>query len=175
MESSAVPQLPDVMLHDLDGQAVGIGDLGATGPLVVVFAANHCKYVSHVEDEVGRVAAEYSRRGVNFVAICSSDLEQYPEDSTTQLRYQAERAGWRFPYLLDRDKVAAAAFGAAITPDVFVFDTEGHLVYRGAIDGSGPGNQIPVDGSALRNCLDALLAGEPQPTSGLRTIGCSIW
>ncbi|MDQ1246511.1 MAG: hypothetical protein QG597_879 [Actinomycetota bacterium] len=166
--------LPDLTLSDLAGTPTSLRALSPNGPLVVVFAANHCKYVSNIEAELGQVANEYARRGVTVVAICSSDAGTYPEDTIAGLTAQAARAGWEFPYLLDPEQRAVDAFDAACTPDIFVFTGGAELAYRGAFDASTPGNGAVVDGAELRRALDLVLEGAPVPPSSVRMIGCSI-
>jgi hypothetical protein len=87
---------------------------------------------------------------------------------------QAERQGWRFPYLVDPSQAVAKAFQAACTPDLFLFDADHKLVYRGQLDGSRPGSALPLDGRDLRAAISALLAGQPLPEEQIASIGCNI-
>ena len=111
---------------------------------------------------------------MKFVTICSNDVAAYPDDDVDGLREQAARAGWAFPYLIDRDQVVAKLFGAACTPDFFVYDISGNLGYRGAFDGSTPGNDVAVTGSDLRNAIELLRATKPVPEPQRPSMGCSI-
>lgn len=166
---------PPFTLRTVDGELLSIADLDEAPVLVVAFVCNHCPYVRHVEDELGRIAAEYSARGVAFVGICPSDAQQYPDDAPEHLAEQAERAGWTFPYLVDEDQQVTAAYQAACTPDVFVYDGDRRLVYRGAIDESSPGReQVPVTGELLRQALDHALRDEEVPGPHVPSMGCSI-
>ena len=79
-----------------------------------------------------------------------------------------------FPYLFDETQAVAKAYRAACTPDLFVFDAERKLVYRGQFDGARPGNDVPVTGRDLRAALDAVLAGKPVPEPQLPSLGCNI-
>lgn len=162
---------PDFDLPTVDGGKVALDDLDS--PVVcVMFVCNHCPYVQHVEDELGRLSDEVD--GVDFVAICSNDTEQYPDDGPDGLREQAERAGWNFPYAIDADSSVARAYNAACTPDFFVYGPERELVYRGAMDASSPGNDEPNDGADLRNALRKAKAGEPVAEPHRPSMGCSI-
>lgn len=166
--------LPNLELPDLDGDPVSLVELRGDGVLAVVFACNHCPYVKHVEDEIGRVAADFDQRDVSFAAICSNDVGEYPDDDVAGLRNQAGRAGWRFPYLVDSDQSAALAFRAACTPDFFVFDRRGVLAYRGALDESSPGNGLPRNGHLLRQALILTISGQPVPEPHRSAMGCNI-
>ena len=177
VHSSQVPlgtALPDQTLPDLNDQLHNTLELRGAGVLVVVFSANHCPYVQHVEAALGQLAADYAEAAVTFVAICSNDVTTHPDDDITGLTEQAQRAGWQFPYLIDTDQFVAKEFGAVCTPDFFVYDINGKLGYRGAFDESSPGNGKPVTGADLRAALDLLLAAAPVPEPQRPSMGCSI-
>lgn len=166
--------LANLELPDLDGDPVSLVELRGPGVLVVVFACNHCPYVRHVEDEIGRIAADFDERDVSFAAICSNDVGEYPDDGVAGLRNQAGRAGWHFPYLVDSDQSAALTLRAACTPDFFVFDRQGLLAYRGALDESSPGNELPLNGHLLRQALILTISGQPVPEPHRPAMGCNI-
>jgi len=162
---------PDFELPTIDGGKVALADL--TQPVVcVMFLCNHCPYVQHVEGELGDIASGFD--DVALVGICSNDPVAYPDDGPEGLRDQAERAGWDFPYAADADSSVGRAYGAACTPDFFVYGPDRELVYRGAMDASSPGNDEPNDGSDLRDALRLTLAGEPVPEPHRPSMGCSI-
>lgn len=163
--------IPDFDLPDLSGGRIRSGDL-AGAPALVAFVCNHCPYVRHVEAALGSLAARHPQ--VRIVAICTNDAEAYPDDAPEHLREQAERAGWDFPYLLDTEQDVGRAFGAVCTPDLFVYDASGELAYRGAMDGSTPGNGVPVTGDLLDAALSRIEAGEPVPEPHRPSMGCSI-
>ncbi len=164
---------PDFTLPDLDGRTISREDLDGDA-LLVMFLCNHCPYVRHVEDVLGGLVAEYQDRGLDAVAICSNDAEQYPDDAPDGLAAQKERAGFTFPYLVDETQEVGRAYRAACTPDFFLFDEEHRLVWRGRMDAATPGNDVPVTGEELRAALDAVLAGEPAPDEQHPSMGCSI-
>jgi hypothetical protein len=124
--------------------------------------SRHCPYVKHVQSQLGRLAAEYAERGVAVVGICSNDVARYPDDAPDGLARQIEEAGFTFPYLVDESQEVAHAYGAACTPDFFVFDGDRRLVYRGQMDGSRPGSGVPVTGEDLRAAA---------PPSGSSSVG----
>ena len=174
VESSVdtIDRLPDVTLPDLDGTAVELVALAAGRPLVVAFACNHCPYVRWVESGLGSLAGR--RKDAAWVAICSNDVVAYPDDDVPGLREQAERASWGFPYLVDSTQQVARTFGAVCTPDFFVFDASGRLVYRGAMDDARPNMEPIVDGKYLEMAIDAAKAGGVIAGLGRPSLGCGI-
>ena len=96
--------------------------------MVIVFACNHCPYVVHIRDSLGRLASEYLAKGISFVAINSNDFAQYPEDAPGKMPAFAQAGGWTFPYLIDASQAVAHAWHAACTPDIFVISQDGKLV-----------------------------------------------
>lgn len=165
--------LPAFALPDLDGRTWTQADL-VGAPSVVAFVCPHCPYVKHLEARFGEVAADLTARGARVVAVQSNDVDAYPQDGPEGMRAQAAANGWSFPYLRDEDQAAAAAFRAACTPDLFVYDAEGRLAYRGQFDDSRPGNDRPVTGADLVAAVDALLAGTPVAADQIPSIGCNI-
>ncbi|MCI0689011.1 MAG: thioredoxin family protein [Sporichthyaceae bacterium] len=161
-------------LPTLDGDKVGLSDFDGAPGLLVAFLCNHCPYVRHQEAVVGPVLAGYAERGLGVVGVCSNDTDAYPDDRPDQLRAQAARAGWTFPYLLDTEQDAAAAYRAACTPDYFLYDASLRLAYRGAFDYSTPGNGRPVTGELLSAAVDNVLAGTAVPEPHQPSLGCSL-
>ncbi len=164
---------PTFDLPTVDGGRVALDDLTAR-VLLVMFVCNHCPYVQHVEDELGRLAAEFANDDLAIVAICSNDVEAYPDDSPDHLREQAARAGWTFPYAVDETQEVARAYNAACTPDFFVYGPERTLAYRGALDESSPRNDKPLTGELLRGALEQVLAGAAVPEPHIPSMGCGI-
>lgn len=171
---------PAFELEDVvSGKAVGRDDAAAgMKGLLVMFICVHCPYVKHVEAELARVGVDYEGK-IGIVAISSNDVVAYPQDSPEEMKKQAERLGFRFPYLYDETQEVAREYDAACTPDIFLFDEEMKLVYRGQLDDSRPrrgdyGNDIPVTGKDLRAALDAVIA-DKRPDSNQRfAVGCNI-
>ncbi len=173
-------EAPAFELKDVvSGKAVGRDDvLEDRRGLLVMFVCVHCPYVKHIEAELGRIGADFGEQ-IGIVAIQPNDIAQYPEDGPDGMRAQAERLGWKFPYLLDETQEIARSYDAVCTPDLFLFDGEARLVYRGQLDGSRPrrkdsGNDLPVTGQDLRAAIAAVLAGEPPAAEQQAGIGCSI-
>ena len=171
-------EAPDFSLPDPSGRLVSLADFEAKKALVVMFLSNHCPFVKHVADELAQMARDYEAKGVGFVAINANDVEKYPADAPPKMVEEAKLRGYIFPYLYDESQQIAKAYRAACTPDFYVFGKqEGTwlLTYRGQLDSSRPGNQIPVTGSDLRKAIDRTLAAEPIPEADQRpSIGCNI-
>lgn len=166
--------LPDFTLPDMDGKPVNLAELAAKRPLLVMVVCNHCPYVKHLEDEIGRVSAQALAQGVATVAICSNDVTTHPSDDVEGMKEQVGRANWGFPYLIDESQELARALEAVCTPDFFLFDRDGRLAYRGAFDEASPGNDNPVTGDKLRAAIAAVAHDEPVPEPHVPSVGCSI-
>ncbi len=162
--------LPDVTT----GRTVRLEDFAARNALLVMFICRHCPYVAHVRDGLARLGKDYADADIGIVAISANDPAEYPEDAPESLAEEARLAGYRFPYLFDETQEVARAYGAACTPDFFLYDADRRLVYRGQFDASRPGNGIPVTGEDLRGAIDAVLEGRPVPEDQRPSIGCSI-
>jgi peroxiredoxin len=165
---------PSFDLKDPSGRRFSLAGLDGSPALLVAFICQHCPYVKHVRAGFAALAADYQRRGVEVVAIASNDVQQYPEDGLEGMAREAAEARYTFPYLFDETQEVAKAYGAACTPDFFVFDRERRLLYRGQMDGARPGNGVPVTGDDLRKALDAALAGGPPPEVQRPSLGCNI-
>jgi peroxiredoxin len=165
---------PPFELPDPSGRTHSLAGLEGSPALLVAFICNHCPFVKHVRTGFASLAAEYQARGVAVVAIASNDAQAYPDDGPEGMAREAREAGYAFPYLFDETQQVAKAYGAACTPDFFVFDRERRLFYRGQMDGSRPGNGVPVTGKDLRAALDAALDGRPAPAEQRPSLGCNI-
>ncbi|HEX4004855.1 MAG TPA: thioredoxin family protein [Acidobacteriaceae bacterium] len=168
-------QAPHFSLKEVrDGKVRTSEELAGPKGLLVMFICAHCPFVQHVERELAEVGKDYKNSGVGVVAISSNDAENYPGDAPAGLAAQAEKLRFVFPYLYDETQAVARAYDARCTPDFFLFDGTGRLVYRGQLDASRPGNGVPVTGKDLRAALDALVAGRSISTDQYPSIGCNI-
>lgn len=167
-------QAPDFRLPNIDGTQVSLSDLSHGKALVVMFICNHCPFVKHIAGELVKLYEDYQPKGVHFVGISSNDITTHPDDSPEAMKSEAKVQGYRFPYLYDKTQAVAKAYRAACTPDIFVFDHQQKLVYRGQIDDSRPRNGKPVTGADLRAALDAILSGQSVPEQQTPSIGCNI-
>lgn len=167
-------QAPDFELLSTDGNKVALADFRSARLLLVAFICNHCPFVKHIRTELAQLARDFQPQGVGFVAINSNDTVAYPADNMDAMRAERADALYSFPYLLDETQQVARAYAAACTPDFYLFDAERRLIYRGQLDDSRPGNQIPVTGQDLRAALQAALAGTPPASAQKPSMGCNI-
>jgi peroxiredoxin len=166
---------PDFSLTDVvTGKTVRRDDFRGQKALLVMFICAHCPYVKHIEKGLAALGKEYSGKPIGIVAISSNDAVTHPADSPAGLKQQADTFGFSFPYLYDETQDVARAYKAACTPDLYLFDGNFRLVYRGQFDSSRPGNGIPVTGEDLRIAIDLVLAGKPVPREQRPSIGCNI-
>jgi thiol-disulfide isomerase/thioredoxin len=165
----------DFNLQDvISGNQVSLKNFEDRKALVVMFICKHCPYVRYAQSEIARVGKDYSNKSLGVIAISANDVSAYPEDSPEGMRKQAQEVGFTFPYCYDEAQETAKAYTAACTPDFFLFDRQRKLVYRGQLDGSRPGNGLPLTGEDLRVAIDAVLEDKPINSEQRPSTGCSI-
>ena len=162
--------LPDAVT----GEHISLNDIKGDVATVVMFICNHCPFVKHVNAELVRLAKDYQKKGIRFVAISANDAENYPEDAPDKMKEVALQLQYPFPYLYDESQQVAKAYHAACTPDFFIYNKNMLLIYRGQLDDSRPGNEIPVTGKDIRHGLDCLINNIPVPELQRASIGCNI-
>lgn len=166
---------PDFKLPEpLSGNSCSFKDVKGKKGTLVMFICNHCPYVKHVIHELVNIGNDYIPKGIGMVAINSNDVKNYPEDHPDKMKLLAKELNFPFPYLFDESQEVAKAYDAACTPDFDLFDTDGKCVYRGQLDGSRPGNNIPVTGDDLRKALEQVVKGEKVPEQQIPSVGCNI-
>jgi peroxiredoxin len=143
-------------------------------PLLVIFSCNHCPFVLHILDPLVQVITAFQGKGISCVMINSNDVEGYPDDSPEKMIELASERAFSFPYLYDQSQRVAQDYQAACTPDLFLFDQNHRLYYRGQFDGARPGNDVAVTGADLSAAMSALLAGRVAPSQQLPSLGCNI-
>lgn len=158
----------------LSGKNISLNDIKGEKGTLIMFICNHCPFVIHVLDELISIGNDYKNKGIGIVAINSNDVDNYPDDHPDKMKKLAKEKNFPFPYLFDESQEVAKAYEAACTPDFNLFDTEGKCVYRGQLDGSRPGNDIPVTGVDLRKALDQVISGKEVPEDQMPSIGCNI-
>ena len=169
-------RLPSFSLPDFDGRTVSTDDFAAAPALLVAFICGHCPFVTHIRKGFAAFAREYQARGLAIVAVNSNDIDAFPEDGPDGMRDEAATAGYVFPYLFDETQGVAKQFRAACTPDLYLFDQDRALVYRGRFDDSRPRTNppMPVTGRDIRAAADAVLSGKPVPQAQKGSVGCII-
>jgi len=166
---------PEFSLPDtVSGKTLNLNDLKGEKATVIMFICNHCPFVIHVNDELIRLTKEYTPKGVSFIGISSNSIETHPQDGPQKMTEHAKTVGYNFPYLYDETQQVARAYDAACTPDLYVFDAEMKLAYRGRLDGSRPNNTVPLSGGEMRKALNLMLAGYEAPEPHHPSAGCNI-
>ncbi len=162
-------------LHEpCSGEYLSLSEIKGTAGTLILFICNHCPYVKHVTPLFGRIASDYSPLGLGIVAINSNDVKAFPEDHPEKMKEWWTELGNPFPYLFDESQEVAKAYDAACTPDVFLYDESGRLVYRGQIDDSRPSNQTPLTGKDLIAAIQDVCAKRVPNPYQKPGIGCNI-
>ena len=168
-------QAPEFNLRNpVTGNNVSLNDIKSDKATVIMFICNHCPYVKHVQTQLVELANDYMQKDISFTAINSNDVKNYPDDSPEKMKDTAKEFGYPFPYLFDKTQEVAKAYQAACTPDFYIFNSEMRLVYRGQLDDSRPGNNIPVTGKDIRAALNSILENQPVATEQIPSLGCNI-
>lgn len=168
-------EAPDFSLPDaVTGNTVSLDDFADKDAVLVMFICNHCPYVRHIRHGLAEFGTDYLDSALGIVAISSNDIENHPNDGPDDMAKEAAEVGYTFPYLFDETQEVAAAYTAMCTPDLFLFDGDRRLVYRGRFDDARPNTIGKVTGADLRTAVDAVLAGEAVPEEQWPSMGCSI-
>lgn len=163
LHSSMVPLgtlAPDFNLTGVDDQQYSLSDFNTADFLVIIFMCNHCPYVQAIWDDLIDLE-ERMPESIQFVGINANSNPNYPEDSFEKMKEYAKERGHKFPYLYDEDQITSKAYDAQCTPDIFVYDGDRALVYRGAFD-------------ELEMALEALGEGGDPTKDQKHSMGCSI-
>jgi len=141
------------LINVVDGMEITLDGLKDKKALLVMFICRHCPYVKNVISKLAKIGKDYAYKDINIVAISSNDALSYPEDNPESLKEMAQEVDLVFPLLYDETQEIAKTYRAACTPDFFLFDNKSILIYRGQLDDSRPGNNIPVTGKDLCGAL----------------------
>ena len=168
-DEKAVPfELPGV-----DDRGHALEDHADKEAVAVIFTCNHCPYARAWEDRLIGIQADYAARGVQLVAINANDAKKYPADSFPRMKERSEQKGFNFPYLFDESQDVARAYGAELTPEVFLFDKDGALRYHGTVDDNYD-DPAAVETHYFRDALEALIEGREPLTPETTPVGCTI-
>lgn len=162
-----------VKMKSVDGTLVSIADMAGKNGTLVIFSCNACPWVKAWEDRIAALGNTYRARGVGVIAVNSNDPGQVAEDGFEEMQTRARERGFQFPYVVDATSGVAVAFGAARTPEVFLFDRSGRLVYHGAIDDNAK-EPAKVESTYLRDALEAVIAGKSVAVKETKALGCTI-
>ena len=165
--------MADVTMKGVDGKDLAIADVKKPAGTLVVFTCNHCPFAKMWESRIVELGNAYMTRGVGVIAINANDPKAFEEDSFEIMQQRAKDRGMQFPYVVDATSNLARAFGATRTPEAFLFDKDGKLVYHGTIDDNGE-EPSKVEKPYLKDALEAVTAGREVAVKETKSIGCGI-
>ncbi|MCY4254099.1 MAG: thioredoxin family protein [Flavobacteriaceae bacterium] len=174
MLSLGVQAPPFSLPNAVTGKTDTFDDLKGEKGTLIIFMCNHCPYVIHILDQFVAWTNKYHSKGINTIAISSNNIETHPQDSPVKMKELSLEKNFRFPYLYDDSQQVAKKYDAACTPDLYLFDEEDELVYRGCFDKSRPGNDVEVTGESLSQAANSLLSRKPISQEQTPSIGCNI-
>lgn len=169
---SKVP-LATTKMKNVDGKQLSIADVTGKAGTLVIFTCNHCPFAKDWEQRIVELGNSYAGRGVGVVLINANNPDMHPEDGYAEMQTRAKSRGMKVPYVVDETSAVAKAFGASVTPEAFLFDKTGKLVYHGAIDDNRK-QPDKVQARYLKDALDAVLAGKAPPVAETKSLGCGI-
>ena len=162
-----------VLKNTLDGEMYASSSLSNDKPSLIMIICNHCPYVVHYHEELKRMNRDLGKQ-IDFLAISSNDIENYPQDGPNQMRQLFKDLGLSFPYLFDETQNVAKALKAECTPEFYLYNNNNMLVYRGRMDNSSPGNDVEISGNDLRSACINLLNGSAISSNQHPSMGCNI-
>ena len=162
------------LINTVNNKVLSLTEAKGEKGTVLMFICNHCPFVIHVNSALVQMANEYQAKGINFIAISSNEIENYPQDGPELMQQVAKEQNYPFPYLFDETQEVAKAYDAACTPDFYVFDADLRAVYHGQLDDARPGNGKPVTGKDIRTALDHLLENKVAVENQKPSVGCGI-
>ena len=165
--------MAEVAMKNVDGKDVTIASVKGGKGTLVMFACNHCPWVKAWETRMVELGNTYRKRGVGVIAINANDPSLNAEDGIDEMKARAKQRKMSYPYVVDATSNVARAFGASRTPEVYLFDPSGKLVYHGAIDDNAK-EPAKVSARWLRDALEAVVAGKAVPMAETKALGCGI-
>ena len=165
---------PDFKLPDGQGQEHTLKSIADENGILVVFICNHCPFVKHIADFLEPLKQKLAELKIGMVAISANDISDYPEDAPDKMAALSAEKGFTFPYLYDESQAVAKSYGAACTPDFFLYDQALKLFYRGQLDDSRPGNGNPITGKHLLEAANAITSHTPYTATQNPSVGCNI-
>ena len=165
---------PDFNLLDVTGDKVILDNVKGKNGTVIAFICNHCPYVISIAERLSFEADELKKISVNTIAIMSNDVDKHPEDSYENMKEFAKKYSFKFPYLFDKTQLVAKAFGAVCTPDIFGFNKESNLAYRGRIDSAVIKSDTSKIDRELYQAMIKIRKNNIGPEKQFNSFGCSI-
>lgn len=165
--------MTDQVMADTEDNQWTLEKAAKENGLLVMFSCNTCPFVIAWEGRYNDLAAYAEENNIGMIVVNSNSARRDGDDSMGAMVKKAAEQEYQFPYVLDRGNALADAFGAAKTPDVFLFNGEMELAYKGAIDNSGGGRQ-EVSEEYLMDAMSNMVQGKPAEPNSTKSIGCSI-
>ena len=141
--------------------------------LLIIFICNHCPYVKAVMDRFVAFQEKYKAKGVQLIGINPNDTVTYPQDSFDNMKLFAEEYKMNFPYLIDETQETARNYDAVCTPDIYVYDKDRKLKYRGRLDDNWQ-DETSVTTNDLEKAVELILQGKVVDFRQIPSMGCSI-
>lgn len=163
----------DTPMKNVDGKEITIAQAAGKRGTMVLFICNHCPWVKMWQSRIAAIGNAAAEKGIGVIAINANDPEAYPEDGYDQMKERAEQVGYKFPYVVDATSEVARAFGASHTPEAYIFDARGKLVYHGGVDDNAR-DEASVKSAWLHDAVDAVAAGHKVATAETKALGCGI-
>ena len=163
----------DFDLKSTDNKMVTLNDIKGENGTLVMFICNHCPYVKAVTKDIVEDCNELKKIGINSVAICANDSENYPEDSFENMIEFSKKNQFSFPYLVDETQEIARTYDAVCTPDFFGYNKRLELQYRGRLDNAGISGEELKD-KELINAFNKIIKTGNGPEKQTPSMGCSI-
>jgi peroxiredoxin len=163
----------EAKMRNVDGRELAIADIAGKQGTLVIFTCNHCPWAKAWETRIAALGNAYAQRGIGVIAVNANDPAAYKDDGFDAMVQRAHDRGFQFAYVVDAGSRVAKAYGASRTPEVFLFDASGKLVYHGTIDDNAE-NVAAVKQHYLRDALEAVATGKPVTVGETKALGCSI-
>ena len=160
-------------MKNVDGKMLSITDVTGKAGTLVIFTCNHCPFAKAWEQRIVELANSYSGKGVGVMLVNANDPTTHAEDGFEEMQARAKSRGMKVPYVVDDTSGVARAFGASVTPEVFLFDKTGKLAYHGAVD-DNRNDPDKVKARYLKDALDAVIAGKAPAMPETKGLGCGI-
>jgi hypothetical protein len=155
------------------GTDTSIGAAAGKKGTLVIFMCNHCPWVKAWQTRIAAIGNAALDQGIGVIAINPNDPAAYPEDDFDQMVTRAKQLGFKFCYAVDATSEIAMSFGATHTPEAFLFDAGGKLVYHGAVDDNAK-DESAVKHPWLQQAVSAVTKGKPVSDAETKAMGCSI-
>ena len=165
--------MQEVRMKNVSGTELSIAEAAGSKGTLVIFTCNHCPWVKMWQSRIAAIGNSAIKRGVGVIAVNANDPAAYAEDGFAEMKARAKKLGFRFPYVVDATSDVARAFGATHTPEAYLLDAQGNLVYHGGVDDNAR-DEKAVQQPWLREAVEALAGGKPVPLAETKALGCSI-